>query len=73
MPSSVEEVFSALTTGAFDPDAYDQLVNAEFTIDNGNGRRFAKVTKRLKDKMVYLLALPVVIRYLIQGCMRSNI
>ena len=34
----------------FDPDAYDQLVNAEFTIDNGNGRKIAKVTKRLKDK-----------------------
>jgi len=34
----------------FDPDAYDHLVNAEFTIDSGNGRKFAKVTKRFRDK-----------------------
>ena len=25
-------------------------MNADFTIDNGNGRKFAKVTKRLRDK-----------------------
>ena len=34
----------------FDPDEYDHLVNAEFTIDTGEGRKFAKVTKRMKDK-----------------------
>ncbi len=34
----------------FDPDVYDHLVNAEFTIDSGNGRKLAKVNKRLRDK-----------------------
>ena len=35
----------------FDPDSYDHYVNMEFTVDNGDEhRKFARVTKRLKDK-----------------------
>lgn len=35
----------------FDPDSYDQYLNTEFAVDNGEDhRKFAKVTKRLSDK-----------------------